>query len=294
MAAASVTYHFKELFARYAYTARKEIWALKVNLAIAVMLGCLLTVQHIRDVPITATGALWLYASAQMAGAVVGQVLARLPFVTVRIGQMWSDVKEAWEGARWAVPTNIIYTLRGQAHTIVTTVLIGPVGVAYLNAARLLITPAIFILPPLSQVALPRFATARTQNRKRLLQLGLQFTAIVLMASLLYSGVLLFFLAPITQLFLGDKYAPDMQLAVAWCVFICIHVICVNGTMVAQVLKRFRSILVISIATVFVMLCAIYVLYDLLGISGIIYGMAAGDVFLSVIAWRLVVKECNR
>ncbi len=294
VAAASVAYHFKELFTRYAYTARKEIWALKVNLAVVVTLCCLLTVQHLGNIQVTAVGALWLYASAQMMGVVVGQVLAKLPFSTVRIGQVWSDVREAWEGARWAVPTNIIYTLRGQAHTIVAAALTGPLGVAYLNATRLLITPAVFILPPLSQVALPRFATVRTQNKNRLLQLGLLFTIVVLMASFLYSGVLLYFLTPITQLVLGDKYAPNMQLAVAWCVFICIHVICINGTMVAQVLKKFRAIMIVSVATVLVMLCAIYVFYKVLGMPGIIYGMAAGDVFLSAIVWRMVAKECSR
>jgi O-antigen/teichoic acid export membrane protein len=293
VAAASGAYHFKELFARYAYTARREIWALGINLVIALALACLVIIQHLRDIEFTAVIALWLYAGAQIAGAVAGQLFARLPFTTVNARQMYADVKEAWEGARWAVPTNIIYSIRGQAHTIVTAALAGPVGVAYLNATRLLITPAIFIMPALSQVVLPRLATARVENKERVLRLGLQFSVAVLGVSLLYSGILLIFLSPITHLVLGDKYTPDFYLTLAWCVFVCIHVFSINGIMIAQVLKRFRSILLLNIATVVVMMAAIYVMYKMLGVPGIIYGMTAGDLFLSVIAWRLVVNECK-
>ena len=92
---------------------------------------------------------------------------------------------------------------------------------------------------------------------------------------------------------MDNKYEPDMQLALAWCVFICVHIICANGTMVAQVLKKFRFVMLASTLAVFFMLCSIYIFYKLLGISGIIYGMAAGDVLLAILVWRLVVKECN-
>ena len=294
VAAASTAYHFKDLFTRYAYTARKEIWVLKVNLVIASALACLVAVLHIHGSPITAATALWLYAGAQLAGAAAGQILARLPLSTVRLSQIRADVREAWKEARWAVLTNVIYTLRGQAHTIVTAGLAGPVGVALLNATRLLITPAVFVMPALSQVVLPRLATARVQNKARVQSLGIQFTAAVLAASLLYSGILLLFLTPITHLVLGDKYPTNMKLALAWCVFICVHVISTNGTLVAQVLKRFRSILTLNVATVLVMMFAIYFFNNILGVPGIIYGMTAGDLFLAIIAWRLVAQECRR
>jgi O-antigen/teichoic acid export membrane protein len=293
VAAASGAYHFKDLFTRYSYTARKEVWALKINLVIAVTLMFLLAVQYTSDYPITAVSALWLYAIAQLSGAIAGQVFTKLPFAKVRFGQMWADVKEAWVGARWAVPTNIIYTLRGQAHTIVTAALAGPVGVAFLNATRLLVTPAIFVMPALTQVAVPRLATARSENKERVLQLGIRFTVLVVMISLLYSGILLLFLEPITQLLLGGKYPPSLELALAWCVFVCVHVACINGVMVAQVLKRFQSIFFLNISTVVVMMLAIFVMNKLFDVPGIIYGMAIGDLYLAIIAWRLVAKECK-
>lgn len=293
VAAASGAYHFKELFMRYAYTARKEVWALKVNVVIAVALAILVTSQYVMGASITVVGAFWLYAGAQMVGAVAGQMLTKLPFGNVCLRQMCNDVKEAWEGARWAVPTDVIYTLRGQAHTIVTAALAGPVGVAYLNATRLLITPANLVMPALSQVVLPRLAMVRTQEKRRVLQLGAQFTGAILAVSVFYSAILLLFLDPVTHIVLGNNYPPDLKLAFAWCVFVCVHVVCINGTMVAQVLRRFKSIMMLSIATVIIMMCAIYLFYKALGVPGIVYGMAAGDIFLAIIAWRLVAEECR-
>ena len=293
VAAASAAYNFKELFTRYAYTARREVWALKINLVIAVVLVMSVAGRYFAGAPLTAATALWLYGIAQFAGAAAGQLFAKLPFSTVHIKQIRDDVKEAWEGARWAVPTNILYTLRGQAHTIITAGLAGPVAVAFLNATRLLVTPAIFVMPALTQVVLPRLATARTQNKQRVLSLSVQFTAAVLTVSLLYSAILLSFLDPITALLLGDKYAPNPHMALAWCAFVLIHVLSINGVMVAQVLKRFQSIFVLNVVTVFLMVAAIYVLHAVLGVPGIIYGMAAGDVFLAMIAWRLVARECR-
>lgn len=293
VAAASGAYHIKDLFTRYSYTARREIWALKINMIIALVLLVQLGVLHASGVSFTAAGVLWLYAISQLAGAVAGQLYAKLPFSEVRFDQIRADVKEAWEGARWAVPTNVLYTLRGQAHTIVTAALAGPMGVAFLNATRLLVTPAIFVMPALTQVVLPRLATARSQNKARVLSLGAQFTAAVLLVSVLYSVVLLVFLEPITQLVLGEKYEADVPMTLAWCVFVIVHVLCINGIMVAQVLKQFQSIFVLNVATVVIMVAAIYVLNRICGVPGVIYGMATGDIFLAVIAWRLIVKECR-
>jgi hypothetical protein len=41
------------------------------------------------------------------------------------------------------------------------------------------------------------------------------------------------------------------------------------------------------------MMLAIFVLNKLFDVPGIIYGMAVGDLYLAVIAWRLVAKECK-
>ena len=65
--AASIAYLLKDFFVRHAYTARKEIWALVINVFVALALAALLMVQHQFPTGIDSTSALWIYAASNTA-----------------------------------------------------------------------------------------------------------------------------------------------------------------------------------------------------------------------------------
>ena len=136
--------------------------------------------------------------------------------------------KELWKGGKWGSFTNIVYTIRSQAHTIIATILIGPVGVGNLNAARLFITPAVMVIPVISQLAMPRLSVLRETNKSNLMKKGVWLTKIYLGFGILYSIMLLISYNFLIRNFFNESYGDLFMLTVLfmmiyprWMMMIC-------------------------------------------------------------------------
>ena len=166
--------------------------------------------------------AIWIYALAQLGGVVAGAFFAKLPISVRQQCGLRGDLKEVWHGGKWASITNLVYFIRTQAHTIVVATLLGPVGVANLNAARLLVTPAVMLTPALSQVAMPRLASVRAQGDAQVVKYGFVVTLVLLAVALIYCSILLGGYEFIVIRLLGDKYQDVFSIVLLWCVYTCL------------------------------------------------------------------------
>ena len=278
--AASVSYLVKEFFVRYAYTVRREIWALGINIWVALALGCFVITGHLIGKDFNSVSSLWLYALSHATGALAGFLLAGLQLKTVRFYQLKVDCAEAWAGGKWATATTCCYFLRTQAHTIITASMLGPVAVAYLNATRLLVAPMFILTPALSQVFLPRLATLRTLDSQKVPRAGMVFSAILLSITIIYSCFILTFLQCISNLVFGLKYASPFILVLSWCILAIILSFRDGTEMVFQVMKQFRILTVVNTLSAIVALISVYGLVNLVGVTGAIFGMVLGEVVL--------------
>jgi O-antigen/teichoic acid export membrane protein len=289
--AASVAYLLKDFFIRHAYTVRRESWALWVNVAVAVSLAASLLGQFRFASNLTPEGALGIYASSNMMGAVVGFALIRLPILTARLRLLGEDLREAWAGGSWALGGVAVTWAQTQAYMYITAVFVGPVGVAYANAARLLITPAIFLVPALSQVLMPRLASMRSSNSRKMLKISGQFSAALVVFSVIYSVVLLGLADVIAPVLLGAKYGQQIRpLAAAWCFVMIFQFSRSGSSIVLQVLKEFRALTVLNTVSVVVAIGAAVVLMRMIGVVGAILGTAIGELVLNVLLYRMVIQ----
>lgn len=288
--AASVACILKDFFVRHAYTARRETWVLRVNVAVAAALAILLLVQFRFASSFNSESALWIYAVSNMVGVVVGFALIRLPIWAVRMHKLIDDLREAWVGGRWALSGTSIIWAQSQAYMYVTAVFVGPVGVANANAARLLITPAIFLIPVLSQVVMPRFASLRATNPQKMLQVSGLFTTGLIMFSVVYSVVLLGSVDVIAPVLLGVKYGQIAPLVAAWCLVLIIQFSRSGTSIVLQVMKEFRTLTLLNAVSVVVAIVAAVALMQIVGVSGAILGSALGELLLSVLLYKAVMK----
>lgn len=281
--AASVGYLLKDFFVRHAYTTRKEIWALEINVAVAASLAVLLMLQYQQSIEIMATGALCIYALCHLAAAATGQILSQLPLLAVQGNKVLRDTQEAWVQGRWALMTTMMYSLRTQAYIFVTAWGVGPSGVAYLNAARLLVTPASMLTPAISQVFMPRLAELRKYGRGRVVKVGTLFTVLLLGVALIYSGTLLVLLNHVVPLVLGTKYDSVFGIVFGWSVVMCFLAVRNGGELILQALKSFRSLMIVNAVSALIAIIAVVGLLGFVGLYGPVYGLALAELFLAVV-----------
>lgn len=278
--AASTTTLAKDFFIRHCYTLRKEIRALWVNTAVALSLGVFCIVLYLVLPDGNSESYLLLYGLSNGAGVLVGYVLVQIPLRQLDRSRLFPDLVELWSGGKWAAMTVFFYFLRTQAHTLITASLLGPVGVAHLNASRMFVTPAVMLTPALSQVLMPRLATLRASDPRKVNAAGMMFTLVLLSISIVYSLLLLFFLEDIVPFVLGDQYDTPFILVLFWCLLTVVLALRNGMEMVLQILRRFRVLTLLNTISAIIALASVYGMILVFGISGAITGITIGEVVL--------------
>ena len=289
--ASSVAYLLKEFFVRYAYIARKEIWALVVNVSSAIVLLVILVVQYNFHAGINSISSQWIYAASNIAGAMIGLILVRLPILAVLMPDLLDVTREIWGGGLWALGGTLITWLQTQAYMYVTAFFVGPAGVGRANAARLLITPALFLMPAITQVFVPRLAELRAENTNKMIRISGKFSFGLIVFAGLYTVMLLSlgdFLAPIL---IGTPYKKISYLAFPRCLVLIFQFSRVGTSIVLQVMKEFRAItLVNALSAPFAIFFAV-LLMRFINDQGAVIGTALGELLLSVLLF-ITVKKC--
>lgn len=290
--ATSIAYLCKDFFLRLAYSERTEKWALIINLSIAIAIAIQLITLHSNKCNISAVTAIWVYGIGQLSGLVIGMTLTRVPLNTLHRVQLSKDIKDTWATGRWNLGSNITNGLRGQAYIIFSAATLGPAGVATLNAARLLVAPAIILLPAISQIALPRLASTGASDRAHMIRLSAVLGGALLVLSLLYSVGLLVALDPVAALVLGNAYKNIWPIVFAWVIFVSVQVVAVVATLTVQALRQFPILVIASIIGLSTTIIVIYPFYESLGITGVIYATALGELAMATtLIWKAIHKR---
>lgn len=288
---ASIAYVLKDFFVRHSYTARKEIWALEVNIAVALTLMALLLVRYYSPDKFTSEGALWFYAMCNMIGAVAGFFLTQLPLRTVRIRCMVEDAREAWHGGRWAIGGVSVTWAQSQAYTYVTALLLGPAGVGYANAARMLITPFSMLAPAINQVTMPRLAELRLQNGRQMIKAGFFITSGLLVAAAVYAAIVILAADHLIPLILGNKFENLRPLIIAWSIVLLLQLLRDGAGTILQVMKHFRVLMLTNTLSAVATVAFAVTLIKLYGVPGAIFGTGMGELLLALMLWRVIWNE---
>ncbi|MBC7488661.1 MAG: hypothetical protein H7240_00125 [Glaciimonas sp.] len=286
--AAAIAYASKEFFVTYAYTARKEFWVSRINITVVLTLASLLVLQVSLFNEFNAERGLWIYAASHFIGVITGLVLVKLPIADVRFERMNEEIWQAWRGGKWALVGVGIIWAQTQAYIYITAIFIGPVGVAYANSTKLLITPLIFGIQAVSQILMPRIASIQVSNPEKILVINKQFTVAAIVFATIYSAILLSSLDIIVPLLLGVQYKGTTTIVAAWCLFIIFQYSRTGSSVILQIFKEFKSLTVINSITLLFAIFTAATLIKYVGIAGAILGSALGELLLSVWLYKLV------
>lgn len=287
--AASITYLLKDFFVRHAYNVRRESWALAIHGAIASSMAMLLWLQHQFVIELNMEMALWTYSFAQVSGILIGCQLVKLPAVMQQRSILFGDLREAWLGGKWAIINNLLFFARTQAHTIVVATFLGPLGVANLNVSRLLVTPAIMLIPALGQVAMPRLATAYKAGRRCLINSCLFINFFLLLFMIFYCSILLIEYDFIKNKIFGEKYQDLFLITIFWCLYACFLAIRIGAEMVGEILNRFKRLSWANMLTAIISLSATYILVIFYGSPGSLIGICVGEIVLIFLIIRILI-----
>lgn len=291
IAVAGAAYALKDFLVRYAYTVRKETWALYINGATALGLILLLVPSALGFTLLSPTTALFISASANVIGSLIGIALAGLPLTIMSVIRAFAELRSACSGGVWAAAGVIVAWAQTQSYVYVTAFALGPVGVAAVNAARLFVTPAFAVVPALTQIIMPRFVSLRLQDETRLLRLVGSLTIWFVVAAGAYSAVLLVIIEnEIVTAILGSQYSGLELIVISWCVVLLCHYSRVCSSTAFQAMRLFRYLTVRNILSACVAVLSSILLISSFGVMGAVVSVALGEILLSLFLFRKMRK----
>jgi O-antigen/teichoic acid export membrane protein len=287
---ASVFFLGKEFFIRYAYLHRKEALAIGVSSTVVLVLCGGLAFDHVTGVALTSDKVLLLFAAGAAAGTLVGYMATPMRIFR-RIPALLPDLIEAWRHGRWALGGVGVTWLQSQTYTYILALFIGPAAVGQANAARIFISPFSFLLPAINQIMMPRLVDLRESNRPQMFRVAATITGGLWLVAALYGAVLLSNLDSVARLVLGRDDAGVVSLVWIWCVVVLNQMLLNGGSMQLQVLRRFRTLTLLSALSAVVTIAAAFVFIRLLGMSGAIWAVGLGETLLCILIWKEIRRD---
>ena len=288
VAVASVLYALRDLLMRFAFSERREGLVFVSNVVVAVTITTLFFIISVTGNSIKAASALYAYAIGQAAGSIYVIMIFNLPCREAKLLKIIQAVYESWTGGRWHIVTTLVYSLRAQAHNFVVTPILGFAALAEVNAARILLTPAIMAIPPSTQVIMPRFAEQRAKGNKKLFQTSMIWIVTLSSIAIIYSILLLFFAPWVVPLALGKEYSHTGPLIIIWC-FAIVFSVFRNGVSVALlVIRSFRRLLYANIVATIMTIVFAITFARIFGAGGAVFALALSEFLLSIMLFVLL------
>ncbi|MBV6389872.1 MAG: hypothetical protein JNIBNLAF_01523 [Nitrosomonas europaea] len=288
LAIATFFYSQRDVFVRIAYSEKLEFTVLLITLFIPIGMVIFFIIQWYTEQPLTAFCAMYGIAAGQAAGCMAGLHFLKLPYKKFRVAGVYEAFKDSWQGGRWNILSNIVYSLRSQAHNLIAAPLLGAAALAEMNATRVLVTPAVMAIPPLTQILMPRLGEKRKQGVEVIKRYAFLSIGMLTAFSLLYTLLLLVLLPWVLPLALGEAYQHTGNLVMAWClvtVFLALR----NGlAMVLQVVRVFRELLTANMIAAAVAILLVIVLSMMLDNLGAIIAIAIAEVVLCFCLGKLM------
>lgn len=284
-------YAQRDLLMRVAYAERRESVVLLSTLAVTAGIATTFMFYWLTNQQIIASDALIALSIGQGAGWLSGMLQLQLPFRELNLKNIYHAFRDSWVGGRWSVLTNVVYNIRSQAHNFVIGPILGLPALAEVNAARILVTPAIMAIPPLTQVLISRLADKRAQGMVVLLHFALLAIGALAISALVYAAFLMVLMPWILPLVLGESYQHVGSQVLAWCV-VAIILAARNGqTMVLQVIRAFRQLLFANLISAVIAVILSIVFANLLGGLGVVIAIAISEFLLCTILLKLLLRR---
>lgn len=278
----------RDILIRIAYIENRGWVVLLANSVVMVAVSIVFTLASISDNGITAQHAVYVYGIGQLAGIPPLLAALQLPWRKLTTSGVKSAISHSWAGGRWHVMTNLVYSVRTQTHNFVIAPLIGLAALAEVNSARVLLTPAVMLMPPIYQIMMPRLAERRASGVSSVSRMTSRITVVLACAAAVYSIVLLYFLDWIGPFVLTSEYGNVREAIVAWSVVTVLMAVRNSLTMAQEAMKSFRDLFIINFLTAIAAVGISVLLAKHFGGVGAIWALASTELLLAILLVRSI------
>jgi O-antigen/teichoic acid export membrane protein len=288
---ASVFFLIKDFFIRHAYNVRVEHWALETNLVVLFLLVCLLVATHNSRIVLNAESAIYIYASSNVAGVIYGFLRMRLQLFSNNIKQVAKDISEIINHGLWATVMTIAASLRGHSLTFIIALMVGSVGVAKINVARLFVTPILLMFPIVNQVLMPRMADRMTSSPRSTFLIAIANILLFASIAAIYTAVLLLFFDTLTTSVLANKFDTNIIYSLTILFLLHAFILSVRNAqeLFLQVAKEFKNLALVHIVITLISYIAIFMLLKNSGLIFGVIGFITTEILLIIISSILIV-----
>lgn len=273
----------KDYFVRLAYSRKAEGSALAINCLVAIGTALGYAMWPFLSLEWSARTALTILALANAGSLLFGWRSAKFSVSECSLSKILPDLQEAWVGGRWASLTATVYSVRAQAHTIVVAAVIGPSGLAVLNASRLFVTPVIMLIPAASQVVLPKMAAARARGGVSVEAISAIFSTSLLLFLAFYGLFLLIGLGFIESVVFAGRYESMRGFIFGWLAFAAVLIFRNAKELSLQAQLGFKGQAIANGISAILTLGGVYLSVRAFGEIGSLLGLVAGEISLYIL-----------
>ena len=285
---ASAGFVLREFAIRHAFNFKSGRWSFEASVLLSV--AYLAGARLIGGDTLNLGSVLMAYGASQWVSGLYGLARGSLPLTSPVLKHLTRDLREALAGGRWVFVSNLLQFLRGHAHTLIVAAVIGTVDVGRLNAARLVLTPAIVLIPVAARLLMPRLSGIRETGAGYQRTRSMGYTAmggLVLIAAAYGASVVVAYPVVVSHV-LGPQYEGIRGLIVLWAVVVCLTSLRDSLGMMTLVFKQFRRLALVDVVSVSVTLSLTYWFAVTRGVGWVLVGLIAGLVVASGLLFRVV------
>lgn len=238
--------------------------------------------------------ALAAYALACAATGLLG-VMDSAGHFTAGLSRLGCALSEAWSQGRWALAGVGVTAAQNQAHLYILALMKGAETVAEVNAARLMMAPASFVLIGLQRTLIPRLARLHAAGEEKEMRRQTRLARLAVLAAI-FGWALVIAAAWNIALkpMLSEGYHQVGLLVCAWTLVFAGQAISAGLSAHLQAMGAFRSLMLMNLVTAVPVVAACVPLILLAGAVGSLMAMALGHVALVFLLHRVIRRSGSR
>ena len=275
--ASSLGFYLKDAMVQAGYNQGREGTTILINLSSVVSIGLLILLSSWMFNSVSAAWAILGYTISQFVALGIGYALVfgnmRFPSSSVLAATARKLVGQSF----WPACATALSLLRTQGHTVIVAGMIGPAGVAAINASRLVFAPVQMAQPALVRAAMPRLVRKLHLDRQAFQRSTIAITCVLGVFSLVYCLMVTAIGPWIFPLIVGNVYRYSSIMLVAWGCYITLVAIRSGVELNQQALQHFKGLARANVPACAMSLIGAYVLTRTNGPPGAVFGLALGE-----------------
>lgn len=211
----------------------------------------------------------------------------------LKSGEITSALKECWPNGKWALLGVMVTWLQTQCYVYLTATMHGPEHTAIAHAGRLLLMPIALLTASYGRLFRAKWShTLHASKPMAVFSSAYWVLAFLIAIIIVYAALLYTTKSAVISLLFGEDYHETGAYILLWTLLFIFQAIRSNASLLLQVFEKFRAITIFNAISAVITIALAILLNELLGPSGSVWAMIAGEIILAI-SLSVQVHQCR-